>query len=81
MLLKRILKDRRDDDAGRTAPRPAFEEVLSQHLDLLYRVALRCCHQHRADAEDLIQYAVVRAFQAFPRLRHVRAARVRRNLP
>lgn len=53
----------------------AFEELLSEHLDALYRTALRCTHGHEADAEDLLQEAVLRAFRGLPELRDPAAAR------
>jgi RNA polymerase sigma factor (sigma-70 family) len=59
----------------RSEPR-AFEEVLSEHLDALYRTALRLCGGQRADAEDLVQDAVLRAFGRFRDLREPDAARV-----
>jgi RNA polymerase sigma-70 factor (ECF subfamily) len=54
----------------------AFEEVLSEHLDALYRTALRLCGGRRADAEDLLQDAMLRAFGRFSELRERDAARV-----
>lgn len=64
----------------RNAPRPqsapkAFEELLSEHLDALYRLALRLCRGHAADAEDLLEDAVLRAFRGFGELRDPGAAR------
>ncbi len=63
---------------GRTAtpnePR-AFEELLSEHLDELYRTAVRLCAGRVADAEDLLQDAVLRAFRSYGSLRDPRAAR------
>jgi RNA polymerase sigma-70 factor (ECF subfamily) len=59
----------------RTEPR-AFEELLSEHLDALYRTALRFCGGRRADAEDLLQDAMLRAFGRFGELREPEAARV-----
>ncbi|HEX5831527.1 MAG TPA: RNA polymerase sigma factor [Gemmatimonadaceae bacterium] len=53
----------------------AFEELLSAHLDALYSSALRCCGGRRADAEDLLQDAVLRAFEHFAELRDPAAAR------
>jgi RNA polymerase sigma-70 factor (ECF subfamily) len=64
----------------RRPPRPsesrAFEELLSEHLDALYRTALRLCGGRRADAEDLLQDAMLRAFGRFGELREPEAARV-----
>jgi RNA polymerase sigma-70 factor, ECF subfamily len=42
---------------------------LSAHFDALYRTALYLCSGQRADAEDLMQDAMVRAFQHFRELR------------
>jgi RNA polymerase sigma-70 factor, ECF subfamily len=47
----------------------AFEELLSEHLDALFGMALRLCDGHRADAEDLLQDAALRAFDGFGSLR------------
>jgi RNA polymerase sigma-70 factor (ECF subfamily) len=43
-----------------------FEETALVHLDTLYRSALRLTH-NRAEAEDLVQEACLRAFRAFHR--------------
>jgi RNA polymerase sigma-70 factor (ECF subfamily) len=56
------------------APR-AFEEVLSEHLDALFRTALRLCRGQEADAEDLLQDAVLRALAKYDQLREASAAR------
>lgn len=53
----------------------AFEELLSEHLDALYRTALRFCGGRQADAEDLLQDATLRAFEHFEQLRDPLAAR------
>ncbi len=45
---------------------PEFEEVALVHLDALYRFALRLTH-NRAEAEDLVQEACLRAFLSFHR--------------
>jgi RNA polymerase sigma factor (sigma-70 family) len=60
---------------SRRSERRAFEEVVSEHLDALYRTALRLCGGRRADAEDLLQDAVLRAFGRFGELREPDAAR------
>lgn len=60
-------------NAGPT-PR-AFEELLAEHLDALYRTALRLCRGHQADAEDLLQDAALRAFRASGSLRDPGAGR------
>jgi RNA polymerase sigma-70 factor (ECF subfamily) len=41
--------------------RAAFEELASRHAEAAYRVAHRLCG-HRADAEDAVQEALLRAF-------------------
>jgi len=56
------------------APR-AFEELVSEHLDSLYRTALRLVGGGVADAEDLLQDAVLRAFEHFSQLRNQDAGR------
>lgn len=56
-------------------PSRAFEEVLAEHLDALYRTALRLCRGHEADAEDLLQEAALRALEGYGRLRDPSAAR------
>jgi RNA polymerase sigma-70 factor (ECF subfamily) len=60
---------------SRRRERRAFEEVLSEHLDALYRTALRLCGGRQADAEDLLQDAMLRAFGRFGELREPDAAR------
>jgi RNA polymerase sigma-70 factor (ECF subfamily) len=57
-----------------SSPR-AFEEVLAEHLDALYRTALRLCGGYEADAEDLLQDAALRAFDGYGRLREPSAVR------
>lgn len=53
----------------------AFEEFVGEHLDLLYRSALRLSGGHEADAEDLLQDATLRAFQRYHQLNDPRAGR------
>ncbi|MBA3584177.1 MAG: sigma-70 family RNA polymerase sigma factor [Gemmatimonadetes bacterium] len=60
--------------SGRSIIR-AFEEVLAEHLDALFRTALRLCQGHEADAEDLLQDAALRAFECYGQLRDPAAAR------
>jgi len=55
--------------------RRAFEEFLGEHLDALYRTALRLCSGREADAEDLLQDATLKAFQRFDQLRDMQAGR------
>jgi RNA polymerase sigma-70 factor (ECF subfamily) len=49
-----------------TARRARFEDEALQHLDALYRTALRMT-RNPADAEDLVQDALVRAFRFYDR--------------
>ena len=49
--------------------------MLTDHLDALFRTALRLCQGHEADAEDLLQDAVLRAFNGYDQLREPSAAR------
>jgi RNA polymerase sigma-70 factor (ECF subfamily) len=51
------------------------EELLSAHLDALYRTALRLCGGRAADAEDVLQETALRALQGFPSLRDLQAGR------
>ena len=53
----------------------ACEELVSAHLDALYRTALRLCSGHSHDAEDLLQDAMLRAFAKHRDLREPAAAR------
>jgi len=53
----------------------AFEEVLSEHLAALYRTALRLCAGREADAEDLLQDAMLRAFEGYAELKDMAAAK------
>lgn len=50
-----VARARADDPA-------AFEELVRRHRDRIYRVALRVC-RHPADAEDVTQEAIVRAWR------------------
>lgn len=56
-----MLEWTRPDDRSRE-----FEETALVHLDTLYRSALRLTH-NRAEAEDLVQEACLRAFRGFHR--------------
>lgn len=49
--------------------------MLTEHLDALYRTALRLCRGRESDAEDLLQDASLRAFDAYHGLRDPSAAR------
>jgi RNA polymerase sigma-70 factor (ECF subfamily) len=51
------------------------EDLLSEHLDALYRAALRLCGGRRADAEDLMQDVALQVFRKFDELRDPAAAR------
>jgi RNA polymerase sigma-70 factor, ECF subfamily len=53
----------------------AFEELLAANLDALYRTALRLCDGRSADAEDLLQDAMLRAFEKRGSLRDPSAGR------
>ena len=52
-----------------------IEDVLSEHLDALYRTALRMAGGREADAEDLVQDVALKAHQRFSDLRDPGAAR------
>ncbi|MGH7510764.1 MAG: RNA polymerase sigma factor [Gemmatimonadales bacterium] len=58
-----------------TRPARAFEEIFAEHLDALFRTALRLCRGNEADAEDLLQDSALRAFTGFDQLRDPAAAR------
>lgn len=58
-----------------TRPARAFEEVFAEHLDALFRTALRLCRGNQADAEDLLQDCALRAFTGFDQLRDPSAVR------
>jgi RNA polymerase sigma-70 factor (ECF subfamily) len=49
--------------------------VFAEHLDALFRTALRLCRGNEADAEDLLQDSALRAFTSFGQLRDPLAAR------
>ena len=51
----------------------AFEELLGENLDVLFRTALRLSGGREADAEDLLQEAVLKAFRRFDQLRDPQA--------
>jgi RNA polymerase sigma-70 factor (ECF subfamily) len=51
---------------GAVEARARFEEDALQHLDALYRTALRMTH-NPADAEDLVQDALIRAYRFYDR--------------
>lgn len=66
----------RDSLPGRIdLPPRAFEELLAEYVDPLYRTALRLAGGRPADAEDLLQDACLRAFERFGSLRSPDAAR------
>lgn len=60
---------------GRDSSHRAFEELLSEQLDALYRTALRLCGGREADAEDLLQDTALRALRGFRDLRDQDAGR------
>jgi RNA polymerase sigma-70 factor, ECF subfamily len=71
-----IARLRRGIGLKRSTPHPrAFEEVFAEHLDALFRTALRLCRGNEADAEDLLQDSALRAFTGFGQLRDPSAAR------
>src|SRR5260370_13722732 len=55
--------------------RRACEELLSEHRGALYAYALGVCGGREADAEDLLQDGVLRAFRGWAELRAPEAAR------
>ncbi len=55
-----------DDQAEAAATRSRFEDEALQHLDALYRTALRMT-RNPSDAEDLVQDALVRAYRFYDR--------------
>lgn len=48
---------------------------MAEHLDALFRTALRLCRGQEADAEDLLQDAMLRALANYDQLREASAAR------
>src|SRR3546814_13433620 len=56
--------------------RRAFEEVVAEQLDALYRTALRYTRGNPACAEDLLQDTLLAALAAWPQLREPQRARV-----
>lgn len=56
--------------------RRAFEEVVAEHLDALYRTAVRYTRGDPACAEDLLQDTLLAALAAWPQLREPQRARV-----
>ena len=59
----------------RVAGNRVAEDVISEHLDTLYRAAVRLCGGRAADADDLVQNVALKAFERFHELREIRAAR------
>ena len=59
---------------AQTQPK-AFEELVSENFDALYRTALRLVGGRNADAEDLLQDSMLRAFEHFDQLRDTAAGR------
>jgi RNA polymerase sigma-70 factor, ECF subfamily len=55
-----------NEEAAANQVRSRFEEEALQHLDALYRTALRMT-RNPSDAEDLVQDALVRAFRFYDR--------------
>ena len=60
--------------ASKPIDRPRFEDVLVEHLDGLYRTAVRLTRRREA-AEDLVQEACLKAFRAYEQLEHPGSAR------
>lgn len=58
-----------------TEERRTFEEVVTQHIDALFRTALRLTRGHTANAEDLLQDSMLRACEAYDELRDAGAVR------
>lgn len=54
---------------GAESSRAEFEAAALPHLEAMFRLARFLMRGNRADAEDLVQDAVLRAFEAFPRFR------------
>lgn len=52
-----------------------FEEAVSANLDALYRTALRLSGGRQADAEDILQDSLLRAFEHRDELREIGACR------
>lgn len=65
-----LIPSRAADSAG-----CAFEELFGEHLDALYRAALRLCGGREPDAQDLMQETALRAFRGFHQLEDPGAAR------
>jgi RNA polymerase sigma-70 factor, ECF subfamily len=59
-------KQSHDEEAAANRARSRFEEEALQHLDALYRTALRMT-RNPSDAEDLVQDALVRAYRFYDR--------------
>jgi len=52
-----------------------LDHLVGEHLDAFYRYALRLCHGRAADAEDLIQDAMLRAVRCADQLKDLEAGR------
>ena len=65
----------KDPVTRRSQSARAFEEVFAEHLDALFRTALRLCRGNEADAEDLLQDSALRAYTSFVQLKDSSAAR------
>lgn len=59
-----------DERSGPQFARAQFESAVLPLLGAMARLARFLARGNRADAEDLVQDAVLRAFQAFPRFEH-----------
>lgn len=56
-----------DERSGGQFARGEFESTVLPHLDAMVRLARFLMRRNRAEAEDLVQDAALRAFEAFPR--------------
>lgn len=52
-----------------------LDHLVGENLDALYRYALRLCHGREADAEDLVQDALLRAVRGADQLKALEAGR------
>jgi RNA polymerase sigma-70 factor, ECF subfamily len=62
--MPQLLQKRKTSEAPQAAVRKhvGFEDVLTEHMEALWQVALRLTNYHRDDAKDLLQDAALRAF-------------------
>lgn len=55
-------------ETSETTLEEAFEALVRQHREAIYRVAIRMTHRHE-DADDLVQETFLRAYASFRRFR------------